>query len=66
MVENNLSIIVPIFERRKFITFYENVKSSLSKYNFIDYIFVDDGNDYDLNQIVDKDIKIKIINNKKI
>ena len=67
MVENNLSIIVPIFEKKEnFITFYENVKSSLSKYNFIDYIFVDDGNDYDLNQIVDKDIKnIKIINNKK-
>lgn len=67
MVENNLSIIVPIFEKKEnFITFYENVKLSLSKYNFIDYIFVDDGNDYDLNQIVDKDIKnIKIINNNK-
>mgnify|MGYP001348312970 CR=1 FL=1 len=67
MVENNLSIIVPIFEKKvNFITFYENVKLSLSKYNFIDYIFVDDGNDYDLKQIVDKDIKnIKIINNNK-
>ncbi len=67
MVENNLSIIVPIFEKKEnFITFYENVKLSLAKYNFIDYIFVDDGNDYDLNQIVDKDIKnIKIINNNK-
>ena len=67
MVENNLSIIVPIFEKKvNFITFYENVKLSLAKYNFIDYIFVDDGNDYDLNQIVDKDIKnIKIINNNK-
>mgnify|MGYP001164085391 FL=1 len=67
MVENNLSIIVPIFEKKvNFITFYENVKLSLAKYNFIDYIFVDDGNDYDLKQIVDKDIKnIKIINNNK-
>ena len=67
MVDNKFSIVVPIFENKEnFISFYENVKKVLSQNTNIKFIFVDDGNDFDLKKIVNQnDDNIFIINNIK-
>ncbi len=67
MIVNKYSIVVPVFEKKEnFISFYENVKNVLSKYQNIDFIFVNDGNDYKLEEIVDESSNnITLINNIK-
>jgi len=67
MVDNKFSIVVPIFEKKEnFILFYENVKKVLLQNKNINFIFVDDGNDFDLKEIVNKnDENVIIINNIK-
>ena len=67
MVVNKYSIVVPIFEKKEnFISFYENVKSVLSKYQNINFIFVNDGNNYKLEEIVNENSNnITLINNIK-
>ena len=67
MVVNKYSIVVPIFEKKEnFISFYENVKSVLSKYQNIDFIFINDGNNYKLEEIVSENSNnITLINNIK-
>ena len=66
-MNTKFSIVVPIFEKKEnFISFYEAVKNVLIKDENIDFIFVSDGNDYDIEEIVsNKQLNINIIKNTK-
>ena len=47
MVGRKISIIVPVFEKKEnFIIFYESTKKHILKNDNIEFIFVDDGNNY--------------------
>ena len=66
MVSDKYSIVVPVYEKKEnFEIFYQSVRKVLSKKSDYEFIFVNDGNEYNLNEIVNvDDERIKLINNK--
>ena len=67
MKEKKLSIIVPIFENKdNFSKFYKNTKKIISENVNIEFIFVDDGNDYNLEELINiNNNQFFLIKNKK-
>ena len=67
MVGKKISIIVPVFEKKEnFIIFYESTKKNILKNNNIEFIFVDDGNNYKLEEIINLEInKYRLVKNTK-
>lgn len=67
MKEKKLSIIVPIFENKdNFLKFYKNTKKIISENVNIEFIFVDDGNDYNLEELINiNNNQFFLIKNKK-
>jgi hypothetical protein len=67
MVGKKISIIVPVFEKKEnFIIFYESTKKNILKNDNIEFIFVDDGNNYNLEEIINLEInKYRLVKNTK-
>ena len=67
MVGKKISIIVPVFEKKEnFIIFYENTKKNILKNDNIEFIFVDDGNNYKLEEIINLEINnYRLVKNTK-
>ena len=67
MVGKKISIIEPFFEKKEnFIIFYESTKKNILKNNNIEFIFVDDGNNYKLEEIINLEInKYRLVKNTK-
>ena len=61
------SIVVPVFEiKENFENFVKLSEGLLANQDKIEMIFVDDGNDYDLKNIINTDLNnFKLIQNKK-
>ena len=67
MVGKKISIIVPVFEKKEnFIIFYESTKKNILKNDNIEFIFVDDGNNYKLEEIINLEINnYRLVKNTK-
>ena len=68
MTDKKFCIIAPVFENKenlvKFIKIAENL---INENQNIDMIFVNDGNNYSLEELINiNNVNFKIINNKKI
>ena len=67
LIETKYSIIIPVFEKKEnFKIFYSAIKDILLKNSEINFIFVDDGNSYKLDEIIEKDKNnLLLIRNKR-
>ncbi len=63
----NYCIVVPVYESKEnFEKFVKLAEDLLSNQNEIEIIFVDDGNDYDLDTVINTNLKnFKLVKNKK-
>ena len=63
----NYCIVVPVYSLKKILKVCKLAEDLLSNQNEIEIIFVDDGNDYDLDTIGNTNLKnFKLVKNKKI
>jgi len=66
MVDQRFSVVIPVFEKKEnFISFYQIIKKILLERTDIDFILVDDGNDFNLHEIINNQKNIVIVNNAK-
>ena len=61
MKDFNYCIVVPVYETKEnFEKFVKLAEDLLTNQNEIEIIFVDDGNDYDLDNVINKNLKRNI------